>query len=71
MAPDPRIPPLTFIPSPSVNGIHLGPLFIHFYGLMYVIGITLAVIITRRRLGSAGGDPAIVADMATDRKSVG
>ena len=65
MAPDPRIPPLTFIPSPSVNGIHLGPLFIHFYGLMYVIGITLAVIITRRRLGSAGGDPAIVADMAT------
>jgi prolipoprotein diacylglyceryl transferase len=53
------------IPSPPVNGIHLGPAFIHFYGLMYVIGITLAVIITRRRWAATGGDPALVADVAT------
>jgi prolipoprotein diacylglyceryltransferase len=37
------------IPSPPVNGFHIGPAFIHFYGLMYVIGITLAILITQRR----------------------
>jgi prolipoprotein diacylglyceryl transferase len=53
------------IPSPSVNGFHLGSLFIHFYGLMYVVGITLAIVITRKRWRNAGGDPALVADVAT------
>jgi phosphatidylglycerol---prolipoprotein diacylglyceryl transferase len=53
------------IPSPAVNGFHLGSLFIHFYGLMYVVGITLAIVITRRRWRNAGGDPALVADVAT------
>ena len=48
--------PLASIPSPPANGFHLGPLFIHFYGLMYVIGIALAVYITRRRWTAAGGD---------------
>jgi prolipoprotein diacylglyceryl transferase len=56
--------PLSFIPSPPINGIHIGPLFIHFYGLMYVIGIALAVLITQRRVRSYGGDPAIVGDVA-------
>jgi prolipoprotein diacylglyceryl transferase len=55
---------LSFIPSPSVNGFHIGPLFIHFYGLMYVVGITLAVIITRRRWRALGGDPDLVYDVA-------
>jgi prolipoprotein diacylglyceryl transferase len=55
---------LTFIPSPSSNGIHIGPLFIHYYGLMYVIGITLAVIITRRRWQAMGGNPDLVGDVA-------
>ena len=53
------------IPSPPVNGFHVGPTFIHFYGLMYVIGIALAVIITRRRWEARGGNPALVADVAT------
>jgi prolipoprotein diacylglyceryl transferase len=57
--------PLSFLPSPSVNGFHLGPLFVHFYGLMYVVGIALAVYITRRRWQAAGGDPALVAEVAT------
>src|SRR5260221_524106 len=34
---------LAFIPSPPAGGIHLGPLFVHVYGLMYVIGIAQAV----------------------------
>jgi prolipoprotein diacylglyceryl transferase len=57
--------PLSFLPSPSINGFHVGPLFVHFYGLMYVIGIALAVYITRRRWRALGGDPALVADVAT------
>jgi prolipoprotein diacylglyceryl transferase len=52
------------IPSPPVSGFHLGPLFVHFYGLMYVVGITLAIVITRRRWRAMGGDPALVGDVA-------
>jgi prolipoprotein diacylglyceryl transferase len=57
--------PLAFLPSPSVNGFHIGPLFVHFYGLMYVIGIAAAIYITRRRWQAVGGNPALVADVAT------
>jgi prolipoprotein diacylglyceryl transferase len=57
--------PLSFLPSPSSNGFHLGPLFVHVYGLMYVVGIALAVYITRRRWRAVGGDPALVAEVAT------
>ena len=55
---------MAFIPSPPVNGIHVGSAYIHVYGLMYVIGITLAIWITRRRWRAAGGDPALVGDVA-------
>ncbi len=64
MPPHPRGLPLSFLPSPSINGFHLGALFIHFYGLMYVVGITLAVIITVRRWRAAGGDPDLVGSVA-------
>ncbi len=52
------------IPSPPINGFHLGPLFVHFYALMYVVGITLAILITRRRWRARGGDPDLVDEMA-------
>jgi phosphatidylglycerol---prolipoprotein diacylglyceryl transferase len=55
---------LAFIPSPPASGIHLGPLFVHAYGLMYVIGIGLAIYITARRWTAAGGDRALVYDVA-------
>jgi prolipoprotein diacylglyceryl transferase len=55
---------LSFIPSPPIDGFGLGPLFIHFYGLMYVVGITLAVIITRRRWQAVGGNPDLVYEVA-------
>jgi len=45
---------LAFVPSPPADGIHLGPLFVHAYGLMYAIGIALAVYITARRWAAAG-----------------
>jgi prolipoprotein diacylglyceryl transferase len=52
-------------PSPPINGFYVGPLFVHFYGLMYVVGITLAIIITRRRWRAVGGNVALVTDVAT------
>jgi prolipoprotein diacylglyceryl transferase len=52
------------LPSPPVNGFHAGPAFIHFYGLMYVIGITAALLITQRRWKAQGGDPALVGEVA-------
>ena len=53
-----------YIPSPPVSGFHVGPAYIHFYGLMYVIGITLAIIITQRRWKAVGGDSGLVGDVA-------
>ena len=52
------------LPSPPVNGFHVGPAYIHFYGLMYVIGITAAILITQRRWKAQGGDPALVGEVA-------
>ena len=52
------------IPSPSDNGFHVGAVFVHYYGLMYVIGITLAILITQRRWQRMGGDPGLVGDVA-------
>jgi prolipoprotein diacylglyceryl transferase len=56
--------PLAFIPSPSINSFHIGPLEVHFYALMYLVGIALAIIITRRRWSAVGGDPDLVGDVA-------
>ena len=55
---------VAFIPSPSISGFHIGPLFVHFYGLMYVVAIALAIYITRRRWAAKGGDPSLVGDVA-------
>jgi prolipoprotein diacylglyceryl transferase len=55
---------LASIPSPSINSFHLGPLVIHFYALMYLVGIAAAVMITRRRWRAVGGDPDLVGEIA-------
>jgi prolipoprotein diacylglyceryl transferase len=52
------------IPSPSISGFHIGPVEIHFYALMYLVGIALAIWITRRRWRAKGGDPDLVGDVA-------
>jgi prolipoprotein diacylglyceryl transferase len=52
------------IPSPPISGFHLGPLVIHFSALAYLVGITAAIIITRRRWQAVGGDPDLVGDIA-------
>jgi prolipoprotein diacylglyceryl transferase len=48
-----------YIPSPSSNGIHIGPLFLHAYGLMYVLAVAAVVLMTRYRWAKLGGDPEL------------
>ncbi len=55
---------LASIPSPSANGFYIGPLFVHAYGLCYVVGITAAIVISRRLWREQGGDPEIVYSVA-------
>jgi prolipoprotein diacylglyceryl transferase len=52
------------IPSPSISGFHIGAAFIHVYALMYLVGIAVAIIMTRRRWAAVGGDPELVYDVA-------
>ena len=46
-----------YIPSPPTNSFHIGPLDIHFYALAYLVGIALAILLTRRRWRPVGGHP--------------
>ena len=55
---------LAAIPSPSANGFHIGPLFVHAYGLAYIVGVAAAVYITRIRWKARGGDPDLVYEVA-------
>ena len=55
---------LASIPSPGSNGFHLGPLYLHAYGLAYVAAVAASVFITRRRWAAVGGDPDLVYDVA-------
>ncbi len=52
------------IPSPSSNGIGVGPFEIHAYSVMYALAVTAAVLIVRRRWRNLGGDPDLVYDVA-------
>jgi prolipoprotein diacylglyceryl transferase len=56
--------PMGFLPSPSSNGFYLGPLFVHYYGLAYVVAVFAAVMITVRRWEAKGGDRELVYDAA-------
>ncbi len=51
------------IPSPPSNSFDVGPLTIHYYGLLIGIGAVLAVIVARRRYEGRGG-PTGVAERA-------
>jgi prolipoprotein diacylglyceryl transferase len=56
--------PVAFIPSPTTNGFHLGPLFIHAYGLAYVLAVIAAVTVTVRRWQAKGGNGDLVYEVA-------
>jgi hypothetical protein len=55
---------LASIPSPSRGGLGIGPFEVHVYGLMYAMGVALAVLITVRRWEAAGGSRQTVYDVA-------
>ena len=48
---------LASIPSPPINIIEVGPLDIHFYGILIGLGVIVAMMITERRYLRYGGDP--------------
>jgi prolipoprotein diacylglyceryl transferase len=52
------------IPSPPSNGFYFGPLFVHAYGLAYVVAIFAAVAIAGRRWERIGGDRSLVHEVA-------
>jgi prolipoprotein diacylglyceryl transferase len=55
---------IAFIPSPPSNGLHVGPLFFHAYGLAYLLALAAAVAITIRRWEAKGGDRDLVYEVA-------
>jgi prolipoprotein diacylglyceryltransferase len=55
---------LAAIPSPGANGIHLGPLELHVYGVCYVVAIFAAIAITARRWTAQGGSRELATHVA-------
>jgi prolipoprotein diacylglyceryl transferase len=55
---------LASIPSPPGNGVHLGPLFIHAYGIAYAVGLAAAITIAARRWEARGGSRQLVHEVA-------
>jgi prolipoprotein diacylglyceryl transferase len=53
-----------FLPSPSHNGFYIGPLFVHAYGLAYVVAVIAAVTVTAWRWEALGGKRELVYDIA-------
>ena len=46
---------LAALPSPSTNAIEIGPLTIHFYGILIALGVIVAIVVSRFRYVRFGG----------------
>jgi prolipoprotein diacylglyceryl transferase len=55
---------LSYIPSPPSNGISIGPLRLHVYGLLIACGIAAAVWLSQRRWDKIGGKSGTMAMLA-------
>ena len=55
---------LASIPSPSSNGLHLGPFFFHAYGIAYVLAVLGAIVVSRVRWEKMGGHKELVYEVA-------
>jgi prolipoprotein diacylglyceryl transferase len=51
------------IPSPEINSFDLGPVTVHFYAVLILIGIVLATFLTAKRLGVRGVKQGLVIDI--------
>jgi prolipoprotein diacylglyceryl transferase len=56
--------PSGFLASPASDGFYLGPLFVHYYGLAYVLAVLAAVTVAARRWEAVGGKRELVYDVA-------
>ena len=54
----------SYLPSPTVGVLHLGPLPVRMYALCILLGIVVAVWLTGRRLVPRGGEPGQALDVA-------
>ena len=52
------------IPSPSSGQIPIGPFSLHAYGLMYVLAVLAAILVTTRRWEARGGNRLLVQEVA-------
>lgn len=55
---------LASIPSPSSNAISIGPIDLRAYGVMIALGLFAAVWLSTKRWERAGGDPAVIQQLA-------
>lgn len=55
---------LAYIPSPPTNGLSIGPLRLHVYGLCIAAGIAAAVVIAQRTWDRMGGAPGTMTSLA-------
>jgi prolipoprotein diacylglyceryl transferase len=55
---------LAYLPSPSSNGIQIGPLRLRAYGLLIALGVFAAIWLADRRWRARGGEPGTVASLA-------
>ena len=55
---------LASIPSPPINGIHIGPLQLRAYGLMIAAGVIVAARWADRRWEARSGTPGVVSSIA-------
>ena len=53
-----------YIPSPSTNGVNIGPVRLHLYGVMIAIGIGAAVWLADRRWQAIGGKRGTMSTLA-------
>lgn len=54
----------TFIPTPGSSTLELGFFTIHFYALCILLGIVIAIWITKKRYVELGGDSSEISDLA-------
>ena len=52
------------IPSPSQNVLELGPLTIHFYGILIAIGVIVAIVVSKKRYERFGGSGELFESVA-------
>ncbi|MGH9127288.1 MAG: prolipoprotein diacylglyceryl transferase [Acidimicrobiales bacterium] len=55
---------LGYIPSPSTNGFNIGPLRLHAYGFLIVVGVFAAIWVADRRWKRWGGDAGTFSNIA-------